>query len=465
MKKSNVKKLIIGNPQAGIPGLQDDWWTFITPDIWNSHGSFLKDIAGSEYLDMCGFLSTAPIRFDHPRLRSKEFLDKLSRVGFYRPSLSDFWTEEMAEFVKSFREIATPQYMHHLFFIEGGALAVENALKSAFDWKVRLNIMRGKIKDDPQETLQPHGTKVIFFERGFHGRSGYTISITHTYDARKYKFFPKFNWFRVDPPVEKYDSLGNIINSEELQRVQTDAIEKIEKILDQHSDDIAAIIIEPIQCEGGDRHIPVDFFKKLRKLADNNDVILIYDEVQSGFGTTGKMWAHEYFGEDAIPDVVVFSKKAQIAGIMANYKKFSLVEDNVFSSEKEGKSRLNSTWGGNLVDMVRGNAYLQIIKEEDLLHNASQIGNLLLKNLQEICKHYHEIIENPRGRGMLLAFDIKPPAMRFELWKAFYDVQLLSLTCGNKTIRFRPHLDMTVNEANEAINRIEKGLAKFNSKK
>ena len=458
MNTSEIQNAITGNPALGIAGLQNDWWTKLAPDIWCSTGSFLQDISGIRYLDLCGFFGTAPVRFDHPKLREKSFLDKIARTAMYRPSLSDFWTEEMALFIQIFRETATPSYMHHFFFIDGGALSVENALKTAFDWKVRLNIEKGKIKSDPQEDNRPLGTNVISFENGFHGRSGYTLSLTHTNDPRKYKYFPRFDWFKINPPICEFDTDGQIINQDKIKRQQESALNQIKTICSDHADDIAAILIEPVQCEGGDRHIPKNFFVSLRSIANTHDILLIYDEIQTGFGTTGKMWAHEHFNSDTAPDIITFCKKAQVGGIMANGNKMSRVNNNVFSDTDEGKNRLNSTWGGNPVDMLRCSAILGIIKEENLLNHAQEVGNHFLDGMKKLAKQYNGLISNPRGMGMLLAFDAASQDLQSRLWKSFFDQQLICLTCGEKTIRFRPHLDMTLAEAEEGLSRIEKGI-------
>lgn len=460
MTKDQIRTTIIGNPSKGIAGMQDDWWTSIAPDLWNSHNSYLRDLNGNEYLDFSGFFSTSVVRFDHPKIRDKNFLDQLARAAIYRPSLADFWTQDMAEFVDTFRRVAVPEYMQHLFFIDGGSLAVENAMKAAFDWKVRLNMRKGLIKNDPVEEKQPLGSKILMFERAFHGRSGYTLSMTHTIDPRKYKYFPKFDWFRVNPPVYFFDNNGNITNSTEVIEQQKNAINEIKSILKQHADDIAAFIIEPIQCEGGDRHIPIEFFKELRTLTEENDILLIYDEVQTGLGTTGAMWGHQHFGEDARPDILAFSKKAQVGGVMANYEKMSVIKENSFNNEFESKSRLNSTWGGNPVDMVRCKVLCEIMDEEDLLSNVKELGQYLLGQVQQLCQEFSDIIENPRGRGFLFAFDAKTPELKGKIWQAFYDENFLGLTCGSKTLRFRPHLDLTRDEADEAVKRIRAGLGK-----
>jgi len=457
--KDRIRKDIIGNPASGVAGLQNDWWTEIAPDLWNSHHSYLRDVEGHDFLDLSGFFGTSVVRFDHPRIRDNAFLEQMAKIAMYRPSLADFWTTDMADFINTFRKIAVPSYMHHLFFIDGGTLAVENALKAAFDWKVRLNMQKGLIKGDPQEVNQPLGTKIIHFEKAFHGRSGYALSMTHTADARKYKYFPKFDWFRIVAPTLRFDNDGHVSNQDEVVRLQKDALNTLRNILKSHADDIAAIIIEPIQCEGGDRHLPVEFFNNLRELADENDVLLIYDEVQTGCGSTGKMWAHEHFGPDARPDLLAFCKKVQVGGVMANYERMSRIPENVFGNEEHCKSRLNSTWGGNAVDMFRCKVFLEIIEQENLLQNATIVGQHLLLGIRELCKEFSDIIDNPRGRGLLLAFDGRTPELKTKIWQSFYDTNLLVITCGKQTIRFRPHLDLTREEADEALKRMRIGLA------
>jgi L-lysine 6-transaminase len=286
--------------------------------------------------------------------------------------------------------------------------------------------------------------------------------MTHTADPRKYKYFPKFDWFRINPPVSRFDNDGNIINQEDVKAQLDQAITEIKDILKDHADDIAAMIVEPIQCEGGDRHIPGEFFKAIRQLADENDILLIYDEVQTGCGTTGTMWAHEHFGADALPDIIAFCKKTQVGGVMANYEKMNRIPENVFGNNDECKSRLNSTWGGSQVDMLRCKVYLEIIEEEKLLQHVVKLGNYMLNGIRELCKEFSSLIENPRGRGFLFAFDTKSPDLKNKIWQMFYNESLLILTCGKQTIRFRPHLDLAKDEADEALKRMRVGLSKIN---
>jgi L-lysine 6-transaminase len=331
-------------------------------DLQGSHGAHIRDaVTGREYLDYYAYFASQPIGHNHPKLRTQEFVERLGEVALYNPANSDVYTTYMAEFVETFARVARPQEMSHLFFVSGGTLAVENALKVAFDWKVRKNLAAGR---------GAKGRQVIHFREAFHGRGGYTLSLTNTADPRKHIYFPKFRWPRIINPKLHFPiteaGLANTIADERK------ALAQIKKAVVVHPADIAALIIEPIQGEGGDNHFRPEFFTELRTLAYENDFMFVVDEVQSGLGTTGKMWAVEHMGVQ--PDIIAFGKKAQVCGVIAG-PRVDEVEDNVFAVS----GRINSTWGGNLVDMVRSQRYLEIIVEDELLQGAATAGKLYLK--------------------------------------------------------------------------------------
>ena len=334
----------------------------VVVDLDRSHGSWLVDaVTGKSYLDLFMFFASAPIGFNHPRMLDANVMARLARASLMKPSNSDFYTVEMAEFVATFEQLAMPAALPHLFLISGGTLGVENALKAAFDWKVRKNFTRGYRTE--------RGTKVMHFEQAFHGRSGYTLSLTNTTDGRKTKFFPKFDWPRVVNPKITFPLAGK--NLEAVIQLEKLAVAQMEHAFQENKDDIAAIIIEPIQGEGGDNHFRPEFFAELRRLANENEALLVFDEVQTGVGLTGRMWAYENFG--VTPDILCFGKKMQICGMLAS-KRIDEVPDNVFVES----SRINSTWGGSLVDMVRATEYLKIIHEEKLVEGAAKLGQKML---------------------------------------------------------------------------------------
>ena len=409
-------------------------------DLKKSKGCRIYDSNKRKHmLDCFSFFATSPLGCNHPKLTTSKFIKKMGEVAVNKPTNSDLYTTEMAEFVKSFKKYAVPDKFQHLFFVSGGALAVENGLKTSFDWKMRKNIEKGN-----GDKL---GTQIIHFKEAFHGRTGYTLSLTNTFNYNKIKYFPKFNWPRIINPKITFPLTDK--NLENVKGLEKQALSEIEQALCENPDDIAALIIEPIQGEGGDNHFRKDFFLELRKLCDEHEMMFILDEIQSGVGLTGKMWAYQHY--DFEPDIIAFGKKTQVCGIMVG-KRVDEIKDNVFAVS----SRLNSTWGGNLIDMVRCQKYLEVIDEEKLIKNAEIQGKRLLEGLEEIAQKYPDRIFNARGRGLMCAFDLSTPEKRDEIKEKLYANDLIVLGCGATTIRFRPPLIISSEEVDEALTILNK---------
>lgn len=412
----------------------------IVLDLEKSQGRRLYDSRHDRtYLDLFSFFATLPIGFNHPKTKDPDFLARLTRAALVNPTNSDIYTTEMAEFVDTFGRVAMPKSMKYTFFVAGGALGVENALKAAMDWKVRRNFAKG-IKEEK-------GHQILHFREAFHGRSGYTVSMTNTADPRKYQYFAKFDWPRVSNPGLRFP-----VTDAEIARVQAaeaQTLAEVKAAFAANKDDIAAILIEPIQAEGGDNHFRKEFLVALKALAHENDALIIWDEVQTGIGITGSMWAHQAIGVDA--DLVAFGKKMQVCGCMAGGR-IDEEPDNVFHM----KSRINSTWGGNLVDMVRCEKYLQIIDEEKMVENAATVGAHLLKGLQALQSRHADVLSNARGRGLMCAIDFPDGDVRAAVGNKAYELGMIILPCGTKSLRFRPPLDITAAEVDEALDIVEK---------
>tara|TARA_B100002051_G_C16718149_1_gene630707 strand:+ start:218 stop:1537 length:1320 start_codon:yes stop_codon:yes gene_type:complete len=409
-------------------------------DLENSSGSWIVDgLSGNKYLDMFSMFASASVGYNHPKIISN--LDLLGKVSVSKPTLSDVYNIHYADFVNTFNEIAIPDYLKHTFFIEGGSLAVENALKVAFDWKIRKNIEKGKGKEK--------GRQIIHFKQAFHGRSGYTLSLTNTSDPRKTMYFPKFDWPRVENPYLSFPVTEDVIR--DVEKRENKSIEQIYGAIKENPDDIAAIIIEPIQGEGGDNQFRDEFFIKLRQICDEEEILLIFDEVQTGIGITGKMWCHEHYS--VRPDILSFGKKTQVCGVLAG-NRIDEVEQNVFKES----SRINSTFGGNLTDMVRFKIILEIIKEENLLKNSSDQGEYLQSHLNQLSLDFPGYVTNPRGIGLWAAFDLPSGTERDELWAQLMKNNLLILVSGDKSIRFRPHLNVKSEDIDKAIEIISSSI-------
>jgi L-lysine 6-transaminase len=413
-------------------------------DLKKSQGAYIYDSRyGKKFLDFFSFFGSSALGMNHPKLATPDFMEKLAYVALNKPSNSDVYSVEMAEFVETFGLLAQPEYLPYAFFIDGGALANENAMKTAFDWKVRKNFAKGYTTEK--------GHQVIHFRHSFHGRSGYTMSLTNT-DPTKTNYFPKFKWPRIHNPSIKFPlNDGNVKQVMEEEKL---AIKQIKEAIMNNTDDIAAIIIEPIQAEGGDNHFRKEFLQELRTICDESEILLIFDEVQSGVGLTGKMWAHEYFVK---PDLMSFGKKTHICGFMAGTRIDDIL-DNVF---KKG-SRINSTFGGNLVDMVRSKRIFEIIHEDNLVENARVQGEYLLNQLNDLTQEFPKITSNPRGRGLMCAFDLDTAQNRNQLIDKAYEEGLILIGCGDRAIRFRTPLTIKKEELNEGLGIIKNALKELN---
>ncbi len=415
----------------------------VVPDYRASHGSRLVDgRTGKELVDFYTNFASTPIGYNHPGMVDPEFVEKLAFAASVKPANSDVYTPAFAEFVSTFARLAVPEsHARHLFFIEGGALAVENTLKAAFDWKVRANLAAGRGEI---------GTQVIHFRQAFHGRTGYTMSLTNTADPRKTQYFPKFSWPRIDNPKITFPLEDHLA---EVKAAEAQALEQIEDAVRTHGHDIACLIVEPIQGEGGDNHFRPEFLQALRRLADEHGFLLIFDEVQTGLGLTGQWWAWQDLGVE--PDLFAFGKKVQQCGFAASAR-IDEVKDNVF----EVSSRINSTWGGNLTDMVRSTRYLEIIVAEDLLANVRRQGARLQSMLADLEAAFPGKVTNARGRGLMCAFDLPDGVSRGKVLTAGREEGVLALPCGARSIRFRPFLDVTDQELADGVSALERALAR-----
>ncbi|GBE65736.1 putative L-lysine-epsilon aminotransferase [Mycobacterium sp. MFM001] len=400
-------------------------------DVERSAGSYLVDArSGRRYLDMFTFVSSSALGMNHPALAADDdFLAELARAAVNKPSNSDVYSVPMARFVETFVRVLGDPALPHLFFIDGGALAVENALKIAFDWKSRHNEARGV---DPAL-----GTRVLHLRGAFHGRSGYTMSLTNTNPVNVARF-PKFDWPRIDAPVIRAEADMDALEAESLRQARA--------AFEAHPHDIACFIAEPIQGEGGDRHFRPEFFAAMRALCDEYDALLIFDEVQTGCGLTGTAWAYQQLG--VAPDVVAFGKKTQVCGVMAG-RRVDEVADNVFAVN----SRLNSTWGGNLTDMVRARRMLEVIESEELFGNAAAQGRYLKARLDELAADFPAVLD-VRGRGLMCAFSLPGPAERDEVIRELWQRGVIVLPTGADGVRFRPALTVSRAEIDEAIDAV-----------
>jgi L-lysine 6-transaminase len=408
-------------------------------DLTRSAGSYLYDARdGRRYLDMFTFFASSALGMNHPALADDEdFRAELTEAALNKPSNSDVYSVAMARFVETFARVLGDPELPHLFFVDGGALAVENALKIAFDWKSRHNEARGI---DPAL-----GTRVLHLRGAFHGRSGYTLSLTNT-KAVTVARFPKFDWPRIDAPFIRPG-----LDERDIHELEAESLRQARAAFEAHPHDIACFIAEPIQGEGGDRHFRPEFFAAMRELCDEYDALLIFDEVQTGCGSTGTPWAYQQLGVQ--PDVVAFGKKTQVCGVMAG-RRVDEIADNVFAVT----SRINSTWGGNLADMVRSRRILEVIESDELFERAAEHGRYLRARLDELAEDFPALVLHPRGRGLMCAFDLPTTADRDELIRQLWRRGVILLPAGTDGVRFRPALTVSRDDIDAALDGVRRAL-------
>lgn len=404
-------------------------------DMAKSHGSWLVDeLTGEQYLDLYTFFASAPLGLNPPGIVDDgPYMRLLAEIAAAKPANSDVYTTHFAEFVDTFTRVLGDPELPHLFFVEGGALAVENALKVAFDWKSRHNEAAGR--------SPALGTKVMHLTWAFHGRSGYTLSLTNT-DPVKTARFPTFDWPRIDVPALRFPADENVADIEAAERR---ALAQARSAFEADPHDIACFIAEPIQSEGGDNHMRAEFLQAMQRLCHEYDALFVLDEVQTGVGLTGSPWAYQQL--DLQPDVVAFAKKVQVGGVMAG-RRVDEVPDNALAVS----GRLGSTWGGGLVDMVRSRRILEIVERDELIGRAAQLGDRLLASLREAQRTHPQLIANTRGRGLMCAFDAPSGETRGEILRRLREEEhVLCLPCGPRSIRFRPVLSVTAGDLDAAV--------------
>ncbi len=384
-------------------------------DFEKSHGSYLVDKdTNDEYLDFFGQYATLTLGYNHPIFKSKNYLDEIQRVAHQKITNCEILSDESAEFDEKFREFTSKGLFSHYHYVCTGALAIEAAIKTAMDYK---------------------GTdhkRVISFKCSFHGINGYGGMYTDRFEPvnQRLKGFPRSQWEPLDNPVIEYED-GEVINDEGKVK---DVLTELEKIL-AGDVKVCAILIEPIQCTFGDRYFPNSFFIGVRQLATQYDIPLIFDEIQIGFGGTGKLWYYEHLPIE--PDIIVFGKKAQLSGI-AVQEKFSTIFNKAI--------RLEVTWDADIMDMIRCKYIMQVYADSYVLNNVIGMADRLKTGILNIPG-----IINVRNCGLIFSFDFEESAQRDKFFEILTDNNMLCNPTRDKTIRLRPNLLVTSEEVDHAL--------------
>jgi len=373
-------------------------------DYARSRGSYIYDkTSAKEYLDFFGMYSSLPLGYNHKIFDTKRFKHEMLEVSKVKINNCEFTSDSSLEFDKQFMSFVAANLFTRAHYSCTGALAVEAAIKAACVYKKHKDI------------------KVLSFHNSFHGINGLAGFFTSRLGSVQ-------NRLEMLPDVFSFKTNFDI--------------ENIEKALKEN--EITCVLIEPIQCTAGDIYYERKLFKELESLCNKFNVPMIFDEIQTGFCVTGKVWYFQHL--DIKPEMVVFGKKSQVSGVLFTPKLTKVLN-------KENTSKLEVTWDSDPVDMVRCKHIISHLLKKNSLKKIEDSGAFFLSELKKI-----KGVENPRGIGLLLAFDLKNEGLRDKVVKQMFDNGLISNKTGECSIRLRPHLLVKKEELKVGISIIRQSI-------
>jgi 4-aminobutyrate aminotransferase / (S)-3-amino-2-methylpropionate transaminase len=415
-------------------------------DSRRSLGNYAVDVDGNTLLDVYGHIACVPIGYNHPELLAAFRSERFAWLAGWRPALGVAPPPEWVDLVEGPLMRCAPKGHNRVMTVTTGAEAVENALKAAFAWKARL-LRSGRTWTADELTAVMHNhqpgineLKIISFEGGFHGRTLGALSATRSKAIHKLDF-PAFDWPVVPFPANRFplDVYAN-----ENREAEARSLATIESVLRSFNNTVAALIVEPIQGEGGDRHASPAFFRALRAMLTQYEAAFIVDEVQTGLGATGTFWAHEQWHLAEPPDVVTWSKKFQLGGLH--------LRENFVPSEA---FRLFNTFLGDPLRAAQAEIILDVVARDKLVDHTRRTGQQLVNALDGLCNRYPALFSQARGLGTFAAMDVRDTATRDRILHEVRQIGLEAGGSGDRSIRFRPALIFGQKHITETIERLD----------
>lgn len=441
-------KLMAANDHLG--SVFDNRAAYFVTDFYNSVGNYISDADGNQLLDVYCQISSIPLGYNNPELYAAATLPEMASSLVNRPALACFPQVDYASILEDGILAAAPPGMTKVWTALSGSCANETAYKAAFMYQAARERGAMDFSDDELQSVMLNkapgaSTKTILsFEKGFHGRLFGSLSTTRSKAIHKMDI-PAFDWPVAPFPELKYPLKEHVAeNAAEEER----CLAAFEEIVESHPPcHIAAIIIEPVQSEGGDNHASPAFFHGLRALTRKHDILMIVDEVQTGVGALGKFWAHEHWNLQHPPDMVTFSKKFQAAG-------FYFSDSALQPSQPY---RQFNTWCGDPSKAILAKAIYQEVAKNNLVERTATTGDYLYKELEGLSEKYPGQILNLRGEkfGTFIAWDCENPTRRNELLMKMRGAGVNIGGCGERSVRLRPTLVFEPTHANVLLNALE----------